>query len=201
MLVILGGTLKVTLNEHIKMVDQNSSATDKEIESLCNRMRSRFRTCGYENIWRNYKARGEHNELKRQKSRTIVRQYVDMILETQDHRCTHWLKVGEGELNGVWNRPGGNYCNWRIENIIYEIDHVHPTNAGGKDCLTNYQFLSSNANQFVKCSLTYHDLLKRVDLSDRLKKRIVHVMKQREKLFMSKKWQVFMDTLKKYEEN
>ena len=54
---------------------------------------------------------------------------------------------------------------------------------------------------FIECSLTYHDLLKRVDLSDRLKERIVHVMKQREKLFMSKKWQAFMDTLKKYEEN
>ena len=198
-LATLGGLMKVTLNEHIEMVDQNSQATAKEIESLCERMRGRFRVCGFNNVWQNYKARGKHNETKRKQSRALVRQYVDMILETQDYRCTHWLYVEDDELNGVWNRPGGNYCNWRIKNIIYEIDHVHPTNAGGKDCLTNYQFLSSNANQFVKCSLTYDDLLKRVDLSDRLKERILHVLDQRQKLFASEKWQIFMDTLNKYE--
>ena len=192
--------MKVTLNEHIRMVDQNSSATEKEVESLCNRMRNRFRTCSYEKVWKNYTARGTHNKLKRQKSRAFVKQYVEMILETQDYRCTHWLQVEEGELNGVWNRPGGRYCNWKIKNIIYEIDHVHPTNAGGGDSLTNYQFLSSNANQFVKCSLTYNDLLRRVDLSDRLKERIRHVLTQRERLFESEKWKIFMDDLKEYEE-
>ena len=93
-----------------------------------------------------------------------------MIFETQDYRCTHWLHVEEDELNGLWNRPGKDYNSWKTPYIKYEIDHVHPVNAGGTDRLDNFQFLSANANQFTKCSLTYDDLLKRVDLSDLLKR-------------------------------
>ena len=120
-----------------------------------------------------------------------------MIFETQDYRCTHWLQTKEGELNGVWNRPRTGYCLWKKTKVHYEIDHVHPINAGGVDDLMNFQFLSANANQFVKCSLTYDDLLKRIDLSDILKDRIRDVLRRREELFASKKWSDFINKINK----
>ena len=61
----------------------------------------------------------------------------------------------------------------------------------------NFQFLSANANQFVKCSLTYDDLLKRIDLSDILKDRIRDVLRRREELFASKKWANFINKINK----
>ena len=193
-------TSKVTLNEHLKMVDQNSFADEKQIASLCDRIRHRFKECGYPALWKNYKAVGKKNVLLRRTAQEIVREYVEMILETQDYHCTHWLQVGEGELNGVWNRPGGAFVNWRRLDIIYEIDHVLPKNAGGEDTLENYQFLSSNANQFVKCSLTYEDLLRRIDLSDSLKNRIRDVLDRREKLFSSDKWEHYLKRLTEFEQ-
>ena len=83
--------------------------------------------------------------------------------------------------------------------VKYEIDHVHPRNAGGIDRLDNFQFLSANANQFTKCSLTYDDLFKRLDLSDKLKIRIGSVLSKREQLFRSKKWEDFILKLEKIE--
>jgi len=191
---------KITLNEHLETVDQNSSADEKQISSLCNRVRMKMRDCGYTALWRTYKARGKANEHLRRESRALIQEYVEMILETQDYRCTHWLEVSEGELNGVWNRPGQGFVNWKREDIIYEIDHVLPDNAGGQDNLENYQFLSSNANQFVKCSLTYEDLLKRIDLSDSLKDRIQQVLAKRKALFSSDKWEHYIKRLTEFEQ-
>jgi len=191
---------KITLNEHLETVDQNSSADEKQISSLCNRMRMKMRDCGYTALWQTYKARGKANEHLRRESRALIQEYVEMILETQDYRCTHWLEVSEGELNGVWNRPGQGFVNWKREDIIYEIDHVLPDNAGGQDNLENYQFLSSNANQFVKCSLTYEDLLKRIDLSDSLKDRIQQVLAKRKALFSSDKWEHYIKRLTEFEQ-
>jgi hypothetical protein len=190
--------MKVTLNEHLAMVDQNSQASRKEINSLCERMRKKFKDCGYKKICRDYKAK---DLARRKQCEGLVREYVEMILKTQDYRCTHWLFVKGDELNGVWNRPGSKFCNWKIENIIYEIDHVLPVNAGGCDDLKNYQFLSSNANQFTKCSLTYEDLLRRVDLSVELKNRICTVLKRREELFKSAKWADYMSRVEKANES
>jgi len=191
---------KITLNEHLETVDQNSSADEKQISSLCNRMRMKMRDCGYTALWQTYKARGKANEHLRRESRALIQEYVEMILETQDYRCTHWLEVSDGELNGVWNRPGQGFVNWKREDIIYEIDHVLPDNAGGQDNLENYQFLSSNANQFVKCSLTYEDLLKRIDLSDSLKDRIQQVLAKRKALFSSDKWEHYIKRLTEFEQ-
>jgi len=191
---------KITLNEHLETVDQNSSADEKQISSLCNRIRMKMRDCGYTALWQTYKARGKANEHLRRESRALIQEYVEMILETQDYRCTHWLEVSDGELNGVWNRPGQGFVNWKREDIIYEIDHVLPDNAGGQDNLENYQFLSSNANQFVKCSLTYEDLLKRIDLSDSLKDRIQQVLAKRKALFSSDKWEHYIKRLTEFEQ-
>jgi hypothetical protein len=160
----------------------------------------KMRDCGYTALWQTYKARGKANEHLRRESRALIQEYVEMILETQDYRCTHWLEVSEGELNGVWNRPGQGFVNWKREDIIYEIDHVLPDNAGGQDNLENYQFLSSNANQFVKCSLTYEDLLKRIDLSDSLKDRIQQVLAKRKALFSSDKWEHYIKRLTEFEQ-
>jgi hypothetical protein len=122
-----------------------------------------------------------------------------MIFETQGYRCTHWIQTVGNELNGVWNRPGTDYCLWKKKTIIYEIDHVYPVNSGGKNNLRNFQFLSANANQFVKCSLTYEDLLRRVDLSDALKNRVLTVLGNRQKLFMSEKWDKYIQKVSKIE--
>jgi len=168
---------KVTLNEHLELLNQNSRASNREIASLRRRISDKFRDCGYPNA---------------AKRDDLVDEYINMIFETQNYRCTHWLRVGKGEYNGVWNRPFKGYRGWLTDRVMYEVDHVHPRNAGGKDELTNYQFLSANANQFVKCSLTYDDLLCRVDLSARLKRRIRTVLARRRKLFKSEKWTNFM---------
>ena len=172
--------MTVTLREHLDMVDQNSTVSEQQVESLRKRLVKRFKKCGYTTSC---------------KDKEVIKKYIDMIFETQDYRCTHWIEVSDGELNGVWNRPQPGFRDWKREDITYEIDHVLPTNAGGQDKLENYQFLSANANQFVKCSLTYGDLLKRVDLSDILKERIRTVLDRREKLFASEKWHAFISSL------
>ena len=177
---------KVTLREHLGNVDQNSSASPAELDSLTRRMAKKFKDCGY---------------VKASKNEALVREYIDLIFKTQGYRCTHWIPVKQGELNGVWNRPGRHYRNWRIKQILYEIDHVQPVNAGGGDSLTNFQFLSSNANQFVKCSLTYEDLMKRVDLSQKLKDRINIVLEKRSALFDSSQWSTFVKKLDDYEKS
>jgi len=171
---------KRTLNEHLTQLDQNSQATQEQIDHLATRFKGIFNKLGYKNS---------------AKDMDTLREYVDLIFECQDYRCTHWLQVAQGELNGVWNRPSKGYMGWRTTQVWYEIDHVHPRNAGGTDSLTNFQFLSANANQFVKCSLTYEDLLKRVDLSDALKDRIRNVLERREKLFQSERWTNFVNNL------
>ena len=173
-------TYKVTLNEHLVTLDQNSTVSDIERLSLQRRVAQKFKDCGYEAA---------------SKDRELVNEYIDMIFKTQDYRCTHWLRVKEGQLNGVWNRPSKGYQNWKTKEVKYEIDHVHPRNAGGVDHIENFQFLSANANQFVKCSLTYDDLLRRHDLSGRLKRRIRTVLRRRTKLFASKQWANFLAKL------
>ena len=173
-------TDKVTLREHLDMLDQNATISDRELESLYNRLGKRFELCGY-------------SEASKQPA--LIKEYVQMIFETQGYRCTHWIKTEGQQLNGVWNRPCRGYLGWKTKNIKYEIDHVHPINAGGMDGLENYQFLSANANQFTKCSLTYDDLLRRVDLSAKLKKRIRSVLAKRRKLFRSDKWKDFLGRL------
>ena len=77
------------------------------------------------------------------------------------------------------------------------LDGLHQNSKAGQDGLKNFQFLSANANQFVKCSLTYDDLLKRIDLSDILKDRIRDVLARREQLFSSRKWANFIKQIDK----
>mgnify|MGYP003141948129 FL=1 len=172
----------MTLREHLEILDQNGKAEpgQKAMTSLHHRVKKIFRQLGY---------------TKAAKNDTLVTQYINMIFGTQDYRCTHWLPTTGDELNGVWNRPGAGYGMWKRDEVQYEIDHVHPVNAGGADHLENFQFLSGNANQFVKCSLTYDDLLKRVDLSGALKDRIRDVLKRREELFASAEWKNFIKSL------
>lgn len=165
--------MKVTLNEHLKTLDQNSQAGPEEIKSLLRNLKTKFRKWGRPEL---------------AKRDDLILRYIDLIFETQDYRCTHWLPVKKGQFNGVWNRPHAQYRGWKTKRVLYEVDHVHPINAGGRHNLENFQFLSANANQFVKCSLTYPDLLRRVDLSDALKDRIANVLDRRKALFRSKKW-------------
>ena len=174
---------KTTLNEHLENLNQNSRAGNKEISSLRKRIGEKFALCGYK------EASTDVN---------LVNEYIEMIFKTQTNRCTFWLRVGKGQLNGLWNAPYRDYIGWKSKIIWYEVDHVNPVNNGGIDHLENYQFLSANANRFTKCSLTIDDLLRRVDLSDRLKRRISAVMKRRKKLFKSEEWKTFM---KKMEES
>jgi len=175
---------KISVREHLYKIDQNKIAEKKELAALFPKVKNAFRACGY---------------IKAANSFHLVFEYMDMIFQTQGHRCTHWLQTKEGELNGVWNNPGHEYKLWKIDYIHYQVDHVIPKNCGGEDKLTNLQFLSPNNNQFVKCSLTYNDFMKRIDISDRLKERILEVLEKREKLFASQKWAEFIEKVEKYE--
>ena len=172
------------LKEHIDRLDQNKKAGIREINLLLPKMKNKFKDAGY---------------LFASQNDELVFEYIKMIFETQDFRCTHWIETKDDEINGSWNAPGTNYYLWRSNIIYYEIDHVHPCNAGGKDKLNNFQFLSANANRFIKCSLVYEDLLKRVDLSDRLKDRIRNVLERRKALFKSDKWKNYIEKLENYE--
>ena len=164
---------KVTLREHLDTIDQNGTVSKHAKRSLVKRLKQKFKDMGYTRL---------------SKNQFLIEDYIDMIFETQDYRCTHWIETKEGQLNGVWNRPGSGYSLWKREDVVYELDHVFPVNAGGTDGFENFQFLSANANAFVKCSLTYDDLLKRVDLSLKLKNRIKRVLRRRKKLFKSERW-------------
>jgi hypothetical protein len=175
---------KVTIREHLNMLDQNATVCEREAESLCRRMQKKFELCGYSEA---------------SKDPSLIKEFVQMIFETQGFRCTHWIQTEGDQLNGVWNRPCRGYLGWKTKDVKYEIDHVNPINAGGLDKLENYQFLSANANQFTKCSLTYDDLLRRVDLSAKLKKRIRSVLAKRRKLFRSKKWKEYIARLEALE--
>ena len=114
---------KITLREHLNKLDQNSKAGKEEIGSLLRRMKKKFKDLGMH---------------KTAKSDILVMEYIRMIFETQDYRCTHWLQTTGDQLNGVWNRPGTGYCLWHKTTVHYEIDHVFPVNAGGKDDLKNF---------------------------------------------------------------
>ena len=164
---------KVTLREHLDTIDQNGTVSEHAKRSLVRRLKQKFKDMGY---------------IRLSKNQFLIEDYIDMIFETQDYRCTHWIETKEGQLNGVWNRPGSGYSLWKREDVVYELDHVFPVNAGGTDGFENFQFLSANANAFVKCSLTYDDLLKRVDLSLKLTNRIKRVLRRRKKLFKSERW-------------
>ena len=74
-----------------------------------------------------------------------------------------------------------------------------PVNSGGEDNLQNVQFLSPNANRFIKCSMTNEQLLRRIDLSDRLKERIREVQEKREALFGSIFWRDLIDLIEETE--
>ena len=169
---------KVTLREHLDIIDQNGTVSEHAKLSLIRRLKQKFKDMGYTRLAKN---------------QFLIRDYIDMIFETQDQRCTHWIEIKEDQLNGVWNRPGSGYSLWKRADVVYELDHVFPVNAGGTDGFENFQFLSANANAFVKCSLTYDDLLKRVDLSRKLKTRIRKVLRRRKKLFKSEKWKDWID--------
>ncbi len=175
---------RYTITEHLRTIDQNGKATQREIKMLVNRVKDKFRRNGL---------------IKAAENDQLIMEYINMIFETQDYKCSFWLQTNEGEINGIWNSP--KKSGWATRNIYYEIDHVNPVNAGGSDSLKNFQFLSQNANHFTKCSLTMKQVLKRIDLSEKLKVRLREVMRKREELFNSEKWKNYIERVKSFEQN
>ena len=173
---------KYTITEHLRVLDQNGQASAGEINKLVGRIKEKFRKNGLTTT-------AENNKL--------IYEYIHMIFETQDYRCSFWLEAKESEINGVWNSP--KKSGWATDKVVYEVDHVNPVNAGGSDSLTNFQFLSQNANHFTKCSLPMDLVLRRVDLSERLKERLRTVMEKRNELFNSDKWKNYIDRIKLFE--
>ena len=104
---------KVTLREHLDTIDQNSVAGINNFKSLTRRLKKIFVNSGYK-----HSAKVPH----------LVEQYIHMIFETQDYRCTHWLEVESGELNGVWNRPGYNYNSWKRKELKFKKRAYHNIN-------------------------------------------------------------------------
>jgi hypothetical protein len=172
---------KITLGEHLSKLDQNRTVNKLETNHLIPKIQKLFLRCGFPKAARN---------------RDLIKRYITMIFLTQDAKCSYWIKTEEDEINGVWNSPGSQYKNWHSDWIRYELDHVEPANSGGKDSLTNIQFLSPNNNRFIKCALTVDQLLKRVDLSKAFKDRVRYVQQKREELISSECWEKFMNDVK-----
>ena len=175
---------KITLKEHLEILDQNAAVSIEDVNRLLRRVRFVFQNCGYQ---------------RASMSDRILQEYIILIFSAQDFRCTHWLPTTGDELNGIWNNPGTEYSKWKTSRISYEVDHVRPMNCGGIDELTNIQFLSPNSNRFIKNALTYESLLRRVDLSDIFKERIRKVLMQRQQLFESEKWMLFIEKIEAIE--
>ena len=79
---------KVTLREHLDIIDQNGTVSENAKLSLIRRLKQKFKDMGYTRLAKN---------------QFLIRDYIDMIFETQDQRCTHWIETKEDQLNGVWN--------------------------------------------------------------------------------------------------
>ena len=171
---------KTTIGEHLRRIDQNSPVKKMELNNLIPKVKRFFIACGY--------------PVSAQDS-DVVNRFIKLIFKTQGNRCGHYLQTSGDQINGVWNNPGTKYKHWHSNWINYEIDHVRPINCGGEDSLENAQFLSPNANRFVKCSMTNEQLLRRVDLSVSLKERIINVQKRRAELFESDTWKNFINLL------
>ena len=169
---------KATIAEHLGRIDQNARARKIEVMNLIPKVKRFFISCGFP---------------KAAEDATLVKHFIKLIFQTQDGRCGLWIETKGDEINGVWNNPGTKYKHWHSDWINYEVDHVLPANAGGGDNLKNVQFLSPNANRFIKCSMTNEQMLRRIDLSDRLKDRIKEEQKKREELFNSVYWKDFIE--------
>ena len=173
-----------TLTEHLSQLDTNKRAGHKEFVALSKKVKYYFYLNGYK--------KSENNP-------ALVLEYIKMIFETQDFRCTHDLPISGNQVSATWNAPGKNFNNWRTADVVYEIDHTVPVNSGGDNSLENLQFLSGNANRFKKCSMTYDYYLRRIDITKAEKQRIVSVLKRKDKLFNSQKWLDFKKKLEEYE--
>tara|TARA_R110002126_G_C10235347_1_gene480484 strand:+ start:51 stop:629 length:579 start_codon:yes stop_codon:yes gene_type:complete len=171
---------KATIAEHLGRIDQNARARKIELMNLMPKVKRFFVSCGY--------PKSAQNE-------TIIKNFIKLIFQAQDGRCGLWIQTKNDEINGVWNNPGTSYKHWHSDWINYEVDHVVPVNSDGEDNLQNVQFLSPNANRFIKCSMTNEQLLRRIDLSDRLKERIREVQEKRASLFASIFWRDLIDLI------
>ena len=129
---------KVTLNEHLVGLNQNSRASENEIYKLRKTVAQKFVLCGFE----------EASTMNH-----LIDEYINMIFETQNYRCTFWLRVGKEQLNGLWNAPYRGYIGWKSKTIWYEVDHVNPRNNGGGDNLKNYQFLLKLMGEIIQMYL------------------------------------------------
>ena len=69
---------KYTISEHLKTIDQNAKVTAKEVNMLISRIRNKFR--------RNGLVKSADND-------KLIREYIDMIFNTQDRRCSFWLPL------------------------------------------------------------------------------------------------------------
>ena len=180
---------KRTITEHLKQINQNAKANSDNIDSLVYRLSNK----GNERYGRYFKKAGYPICGGRA---DIIKEFVEMIFETQDNHCSMYVPTKEGQIGTHWHRPGKA---WYQDQLKYEIDHVEPTNAGGKDSLENIQFLSPNANQFLKNSLTCDLFFRCVHISDVTKQRFKQVLENRKKLFKSKKWKDFIHKCEKIE--
>jgi|ETNvirenome_6_85_1030632.scaffolds.fasta_scaffold09036_4 hypothetical protein len=173
-----------TLSEHLQQIETNRPAGHKEFVALSRKVKYYFFLNGYK---------------KSQYNPALTMEYVKMIFEIQDFRCTHDLPTSGDQVSATWNAPGKDFNNWKTTDVVYEVDHIVPVNSGGDNSLENLQFLSGNANRYKKCSMTYDYYFRRVDVTDAEKERIRSVLKRREALLSSQRWLDFKQKLEDYE--
>ena len=173
---------KRTITEHLKQINQNARANTMNFDSLVKRLsNSGSEKTGRLFMKAGYPICGDKPE--------IIKEYVHMIFETQDYHCSMYVPTTGDQIGSHWHRPG---YGWRRHVLMFEIDHVEPVNNGGKDRLDNLQFLSPNANQFLKTSLTPDMFLRCVHISDATKNRFRQVLQNRQRLFESQRWKDFI---------
>ena len=137
------------------------------------------------------RARGNFANMFKGYPREIRLQFADLVFEAQGRKpLFHWS--GIDGLPWAWNdakklhTKNGIIHTWNdCDYIRYEIGHMNPRNAGGKDEPKNLCFMSGRCNQHVQASLPLDIVLR--DLfpdNNEVQNRVANL----KKLHNSKRW-------------
>lgn len=196
------------LMEWLKIVDQNLpvnyveidriSKSDSFREKLYRANYKKLADVNYQSKSKNIKFTSIKNKNYSIEAENLRKEYVQLILETQDYKCALWIPSIEIQpgiyANISWPRPN----TFKNKIMTLETDHVIPIINQGKDHLENYMFLSAMANQFVKNQLPF-EVVGKIYQSQPLINRVEYILQKRKKLFLSTNWKNFIKKINNFE--
>lgn len=167
------------LIEHRKIINENSSAYEKDLESerlvktIINHIREDFPNVRFDKT-----------------KKEILKKIVLLLFEAQDKRP--FFHVEGTELPLCWNRP----ADWDTDYIKYEWGHLLSRNQRPekKSSIENIGLYSARCNQHIQSSMNIQELMVYGGL---LAQRISNVLTERRKLFISEEWKNLIIELKK----